>query len=495
VPEPEWVNKTVCIDTGCVFGGRLTALRYPERELVSVPAARIYYVPAKPFEPSPEAAAAGGVGAAADRPGDLLDIDDVLGKRQIQTRLYRSVTIREENAIAALEVMSRFAIDPRWLIYLPPTMAPSATSRREGLLEHPDEAFAEYRHDGIASVVCEEKHMGSRAVAVVCRDPTVAVRRFGIDEESGGVVYTRTGRPFFADAETTGAVLHRVRAAATGANLWERLGTDWLALDCELLPWSAKAEDLLRRQYAPVAASGEVALAGAERALGSGLERLQGVGSGDAVVSASTALEAIAERTRERAAMVDRFAAAYHQYAWPVTTVADLRLAPFQVLAGDGQAFSVRDHSWHLDLIGELCSAGEDMLLTTRHLTVDVTDPSSVEAAVAWWQDLTDTGGEGMVVKPMSPVATSGRGLVQPGIKVRGHEYLRIVYGPEYSAPGNLARLRERGLGHKRALALREYALGVEALERFTRGEPLYRVHECVFGVLALESEPVDPAL
>jgi protein phosphatase len=99
-----------------------------------------------------------------------------------------------------------------------------------------------------------------------------------------------------------------------------------------------------------------------------------------------------------------------------------------------------------------------------------------------------------MVVKPLAFIAR-GRGLLQPAVKCRGREYLRIIYGPEYSLPENLDRLRSRGLGHKRSLALREFALGVEALERFVRREPLRRVHECVFGVLALESEPVDPRL
>ena len=61
--------------------------------------------------------------------------------------------------------------------------------------------------------------------------------------------------------------------------------------------------------------------------------------------------------------------------------------------------------------------------------------------------------------------------------------------------PDNLARLRTRRLSAKRSLALREFALGIEALERFVRREPLYRIHECVFGILALESEPVDPRL
>jgi protein phosphatase len=76
-----------------------------------------------------------------------------------------------------------------------------------------------------------------------------------------------------------------------------------------------------------------------------------------------------------------------------------------------------------------------------------------------------------------------------------GPKYLRIIYGPDYTMPEHLERLRERGLGAKRGMALREFALGIEALERFVRREPLRRVHECVFAVLALESEPVDPRL
>jgi protein phosphatase len=126
---------------------------------------------------------------------------------------------------------------------------------------------------------------------------------------------------------------------------------------------------------------------------------------------------------------------------------------------------------------------------------VDVTDPDSEATGVAWWEQLTERGGEGMVVKPLDFVVRGPKGLAQPAVKCRGREYLRIIYGPEYSTPANLQRLRARGLAAKRGLALREFALGVEALERFARGEPLRRVHECVFGVLALESEPVDPRL
>jgi protein phosphatase len=108
---------------------------------------------------------------------------------------------------------------------------------------------------------------------------------------------------------------------------------------------------------------------------------------------------------------------------------------------------------------------------------------------------MTASGGEGMVVKPKSFVARGAKGLLQPALKVRGKQYLRIIYGPEYDAPEHIVRLRERGLGGKRNLALREFALGHEALGRFVARRPLRHVHECVFGVLALESEPIDPRL
>jgi protein phosphatase len=469
VAEPEWINNAINIDTGCVFGGRLTALRWPERELVSVPAERAYYAPAKPFLPAEE-----------DRPAFVLDVDDVAGKRIVQTRLARAVTVRGENAAAALELMSRFATDPRWLVYLPPTMAPTATSQRPDVLEHPDDAFAEYRSVGVPHVICEEKHMGSRAVVVVCRDADVARERFGVASGETGAIYTRTGRPFL-DADTE-AALSRVRGAIESAGLWDELGTGWLVLDCELLPWSAKAMELIKRQYAAVGSAARAGLSATiatlERAAQRGLD-----------VAAATAAQ------RSRLEHVDRYIDAYRRYVWPVTGVADLKLAPFHVLAAETGVFVDREHSWHLDRCDQLVAADPDWFARTDRRVVDVTDAGSMAAGAAWWEELTGTGGEGMVVKPMGFVARGRKGVVQPGIKCRGREYLRIVYGPEYADRSQIDRLRSRSLGRKRSLALREFGLGIEALERFVRRDPLYRVHECVFGVLALESEPVDPRL
>jgi len=480
VPEADWVNGTICIDTGCVFGGKLTALRWPERELVSVPAHRTYYEPAKPFLADGEQAPLAEDRAPSEP--DVLDIEDVLGRRGIETRLSGRVTIPEENAAAALEVMSRFAIDPRWLVYLPPTMSPVATSERPELLEHPAEAFAFYRREGVPAVVCEEKHMGSRAVAVVCRDADAAARRFGVGGGAEGAVFTRTGRAFFPSAAMRDEALAGLRGAVTGAGLWDELATDWLVLDCEILPWSLKAEDLLRNQYAAVGAAATQALAASVAVL-------------DAAAGRGVAVEELAKEHRDRLAMASAFVEAYRPYCWPVETVADVRVAPFQVLAAGGGVLLERDHTWHMAVADRLAAAAPGLVQATSNVVVDVTDQAAVDAATEWWEDLVGRGGEGMVVKPLQPVVRGSRGVVQPGVKVRGPEYLRIIYGPEYSAPANLERLRQRALGRKRSLAAREFALGVEALERLARREPLYRVHECVFGVLALESEPVDPRL
>ncbi|PZG45494.1 polynucleotide kinase-phosphatase [Spongiactinospora gelatinilytica] len=459
VPKTEWVNNTICLDTGCVFGGRLTALRYPLRELVSVPAERVWYEPVRPLD-----------GPGRRDPG-VLAIGDVTGTRYVESRYGGRIKIFEENSAAALEVMSRFAVDPRRLVYLPPTMAPGKTSARDGYLEHPDEVFAEFQAAGVGEVVCEEKHMGSRAIAVLARTPQAAAARFGVDDGSAGVVYTRTGRPFFSDPALMDELVTRLRADL--APLWETLG-DWVVLDCELLPWSAKAGGLIREQYASVGAAAGAALPEAVAALTAAAGRGLDVG---------TSLD----RVRRRHANAALFRDAYARYCGPVDGLSGVRLAPFHILACEGRVPAVEEpHAWHLAL---LARAESELIAPTRHMVVDLAAEESRAAATRWWTELTEAGGEGMVVKP----AFFPPGRVQPGVKVRGREYLRIVYGPDYTE--SLDLLRGRFLGRKRSLALREHALGLEALHRLAEGEPLWRVHEPVFAVLALETEPVDPRL
>jgi protein phosphatase len=394
----------------------------------------------------------------------------------------RHVTIREDQANAALEAMSRFAIDPKWLIYLPPTMSPTETSARPELLEHPADAFAYFRNQGVTDVVAEEKHMGSRAVVVLCQGAGIARSRFGVAGDSPGIVYTRTGRRFFEDTSVETAILDRLRAGMDQSGLWQDLSTDWVCLDAELLPWSAKAQELLRGQYAAVGAASTAALGETVAVL-------------EQASAAGVAVQAILDETRDRRVAAEAYVAAYRRYVWPVERLTDLKLAPFHILASERAVHADKDHHWHLAMLSRLAAADPDLVIATDYRTIDLTDAESESAGTTWWEGLTNEGGEGAVIKPRSFVAHGSRGLVQPAVKCRGREYLRIIYGPEYTQPQHLTRLRQRGVASKRSLALREFALGIEALERFVRREPLRRVHECVFGVLALESEPVDPRL
>jgi protein phosphatase len=319
-------------------------------------------------------------------------------------------------------------------------------------------------------------------VVIVCRDEAVAQRRFGVSGGEAGIVYTRTGRRFFDDPSLELALLGRLRAALDAAALWDALDTNWVCLDCELMPWSAKARTLITQQYAPVGVASRLALRHALAALSTTRDR-----GGD--------VDALLERYAPREQRAERYVAAYRRYCWDVESVSDLKLAPFHVLATEGEVHTGRDHHWHMETIHRLCAADPELLLATPLRTVDLGDETSRADAVQWWEELTARGGEGMVVKPLDFVVQGKRGIIQPALKCRGREYLRIIYGPEYDAPEHLERLRDRGVGAKRSLALREFALGIESLERFSAREPLRRVHECVFAVLALESEPIDPRL
>ncbi len=453
----EWVNNTLCLDTGCVFGGQLSALRYPERETVQVESREVYYEPARPLAPN-----------GAQRGDEELWLSDVVGRRTVESRYIGQVNIGAEYAAGALEVMSRFALHPKWLPYLPPTMSPVATSKLDGFLEHPAEAFSQYAEWGVGQVICEEKHMGSRAVVYLRPDD--------------GAVYTRTGRSFLSPALTE-QFLGRVRAAVDAAGLWAELGTDWLLLDAELLPWSAKASGMLREQYAPVGAAARLALPAAVAALQAGADR-------------GLEIDELLARTQARQANAEAYEQAWQRYVWPTEGLDGVQLAPFQVLAGAQGTYAERDHLWHLSIADRLVAADPELFRSTGRLVVDVADEASRASGIDWWLELTASGGEGMVVKPLANLSRTPKGsLVQPGLKVRGSEYLRIIYGPDYLMPENLDRLRDRNLGRKRSLALREYALGLESVARLVEGEPLWRVHEAVFAVLALESEPVDPRL
>ncbi len=477
--EVKSLNGTHCIDTGCVFGGKLTAYRWPEKEIVSVDALQEYYTPVKPLDTQKN-----------QNLGDLLTVGDFNKKMHLTTELFPAVNIHENNAAAALEIMSRFAADPHWLIYLPPTMSPCETSSLDNYLEHPLQAFEYYKTRRIKNIICEKKHMGSRAVLILCRNPETARKRFGITDNTRGIIYTRTGRRFFDKLEPETELLNRLDAVLLKSGFWEDFQTDWVCLDTELMPWSEKAQALIRSQYAPTGKAGEMSLSSAVQAL-TQLCQEHSISDTESEIRP----EDLLARYQARQQDMQHYRKAYREYCWTVHSTDDFRIAPFHILACEGRAFSQETHLWHMEMIKKYITGTDPVFMETPYICIDTSDEASIRKGVDWWLSLTAAGGEGMVVKPEFYIAKQNGTLLQPAVKCRGAEYLRIIYGAEYLEPEHLKRLKKRSLSRKRALALKEFALGMESLSRFVKNEPLYKIHECTFGVLALESEPVDPRL
>ena len=383
VPEPEWLNRTINIDTGCVFGGRLTALRYPERELVVGPGG----ARSTPSRRGPSCARRGQRAAAVARSSsidDVLDIDDVLGKRIIATRLHHNVTIREENATAALEVMSRFAANPKWLDL--PAADDVAVARRRsepGCSSTRREAFAYYprrracrRSSAKRSTWARARSSSSAATRRSAR------RRFGVDGEGDRAsCYTRTGRRFFDDAAAGGGA---ARADSCGARRPAGCGTSsrptGSCLDCELMPWSAKAQELLRSSTPPSAPRRAAALGEAVAALGGRLQR-----------AASTCARLLGALREPRGDCVERYVDAYRRYCWPVESLDDLKLAPFHLLATEGAVHVDKDHVWHMETLGEVCAAADAGILLRDALPGRRPHRRrrARRAASRWWEELT----------------------------------------------------------------------------------------------------------
>ena len=469
------MNNTVCLDGGCVFGGNLTALRYPEMEIVSTPAQEIYCNFGKP---------------PATRASDLLpNTQELLKRQRLETGFGLTVIRDEEKSIGALEIMGRFAADPRWLIYLPPTMSPCETSALSDYLEHPVEALAYYKNRGVKKVICQEKHMGSRAIAIICKDEQIAEKRFASSGGNGGIILTRTGRPFFTSSQKQicGGLLQKLRSALDGSSFWQDYNTDWVCLDCEIMPWSFKAQSLIASQYAPYGIAGVNGLRSSLAALENFASRGIATSSGEACELAN-----LKTRLQNSLSAVQAYNKVWKSYCQPVSGISDIKIAPFHILATEGKVWSDIAHDKQLEIIAN-SFGGYGGFIPTKNIIVDPSTQESAAEVIAFWKRLLAAGAEGMVVKPLDFIGQNGTKLLQPAIKCRGKEYLRIIYGAEYTK--NIEALKSRPLLAKRRRALKEFALGLEALERFIKGEPLYKIHECVFTILALETEPQDARL
>jgi SAM-dependent methyltransferase len=403
----------------------------------------------------------------ADSSDGGVSLDEVVGERTFQTRRGVAVHVWAEQAAAALEAVSRFSVDPRWLICLPaPELAAAAV---EGVGEHPEAALAFYRSRGVPSVAVEELHAGTRAVAVVCRDADAARRRFGVAAGETGAIYTASGQAFFATRAAEEGLLARLRGALDAGGLWEELRTEWIALEgvLEGMPVFREVNPRLRPPaalYLAVGAAERAMLEAEEAALA------RADASGDDVTE-------VRMRARERAASNRAYLDACRRAFHPVRSAGELRFAPCRILASREAVHADRDPCWHRERLAPACRAAPRTLSGTEQVVVDSADPTAGAEVAAWWNAIQARGGAGLTVRPRVPAEDGTR--LPPVLRCRGEHALRLAHGP-----GPLADLREAGEAADRSV--RAWALSLEALDRFTAGEPVARVHACVFAALAL---------
>ena len=465
-PQPLLVNHTLNIDQGVVFGGSLTAYRYPEKQFVSVKAKQDYAkVPDNPLKEWER--------TRLDPPNIMKFVDGY----SVLTENYGEIMIYDDGVKPALDDLSHYTRALEEIVYLPPTMSPTPkASRLEGYLEHPMEAFEYYQSNGVETMVVEKKHMGSRGILFLFKNKEVA--KDYIDRETVGTIYTRTGRAFFKkDLEEQ--MVSVLNEDLVKSGYFETHNTDFVLLDAEILPWNLKAKDLILNQYAHV---GEMALLDRSK-LKDSLQ--QAVESGKDVQRWLKEIESGIDNARV-------FNEVYQKYCWETEGIEGIQIAPFHTLAHSTETFFDKPHIWHMEKNKEFSGISR-LFMETEYRVVN--DEDSMKAAIEWWEEITEEGHEGFVVKPDAFITRHKGKLLQPAIKVRGRKYLHIIYGMDYLLPENLSRLKKRNPGKKQRNALKEFALGVEAVNRFVKRESLERVHECVLGVLALEAEPIDPRL
>ncbi|MFJ7935895.1 polynucleotide kinase-phosphatase [Sporosarcina sp. NPDC096371] len=465
-PQPLVINHTINIDQGVVFGGKLTAYRYPEKEFVSVTAMHDYSGvddnPLKEWE---------------EKRLDPPNIGKFINGYAVRTEQLGAVKIHQDIVKPAIDTISHYTVPIEQLLYIPPTMSPTpVTSSEPDYLEHPKEAIDYYRSHGIHTMIAEKKHMGSRAVLLLFKDVESAKKAVG--SETLGIIYTRTGRRFF-DKQTEVEIVLKLNEELMNKGYFEKYQTDFVLLDAEIMPWNLKAKELISGQYAHVAENAIIDRAKLKEKL-------------EIVTGADKDLNRWLEEVKRKFENAKTFKEVFQQYCWDTEGTKTIQIAPFHVLAHSNETFFNKMHTWHMAMNKEF--AADSSIFVSTEFRV-ISDEESEQETIAWWEGMTAEGHEGIVIKPETFIAFNKGKLLQAAIKVRGRRYLNIIYGMDYLAPDNLERLKKRNTGKKQKLALKEFALGVEGIQRFVNGESIERVHECVLATLALESDPVDPRL
>lgn len=462
--QPFKANRTINIDQGVVFGGELTALQFPELQFQTVKALANY----AGLEDNP-------ILEAKAKRFSPPNVSQFIDGFTVHTINDDQISVAQENVLAAMDTFSHSTLPLEQVVYIPPTMSPTPqTSKLDDYLEHPIEAFNYYKKNGVTKMIAEKKHMGSRAVIFIAKNNEIAKEM--INSDSLGYVATRTGRPFF-EAQQQQQMVKKIHEELVAKNYFEQFNTDFVLMDAEILPWNLKAHHLIDQQYETVA---ENALMDRHKMI----EKLRATDDVDVT-------DWLAEYT-DKYKNAARFDAVFKNYCWPTNELSGIQIAPFHILAHSSSTNFHQPHSWHMQM-NELLAKNSSLFIATEYRLIDGEDDE--QAVIDWWQEMTEVGHEGIILKPLDYQAYYKGKLLQPAIKVRGREYLRIIYGMDYTNEAILKKLKQRNPSRKMKNALLEFKLGIEGISRFVRSESNARIHECALATLALESDAIDPRL
>lgn len=462
-------NNTLNIDSGGYCGHFLTALRYPEMELVQEKVM-------KSFVPDEENPILQQQKKRFNPPSYTKFLEDFE-----VTTAHGKVFASKKYTKEALEFASTRMDRMEHAFYIPPTMSPTpTTSELADFLEHPKEAFEYYREKGVSHVVCQKKHMGSRAYITLYKTEEVAKEYTNI--KTLGKILSRNSAPFFKKdvEEKVVKQLHEDLQP-----YFEKNQTDFILLDCEIMPWNLKSAGLIRAQYG---LTSNVAIHTRELHI----QRLQEFQENRNVLVTEELQDA--EKKLDNA---KRFHKAFTYYCWDsdVHKLEGIQIAPFHVLAFSKGANFNKTNEWHMKQAQEL-STLSSLIVPTEYKLIDLDKEEEVEEATNWWLEMTKQGHEGMVMKPLDFLSyDENEELIQPAIKIRGREYLRIIYGMDYLEEENLGFHKTRSASKKMKNAIQEFTLSLESMTRFLQKDTVERVHEVIIAALSHANEPMDPRL
>lgn len=388
----------------------------------------------------------------------------------------RELHISARDVRSAIDAISFKLLPMNVLPFIPSTISPCRASELEDFLEHPIKAFEEYKKMGAKTLIGELKHMGSRATILAFESEDKAIHY--TNQPKTTIIYSRNGLPFFKGSDDE-FICDKIQHLLKSNNYYKKHNTGFVLMDVEILPWNAKGSGLLTNQYLPVLDSSK----SLNNKLLGNLEGIKG-------------LEHIVKEVNNNLINIDKYKEQLENYCWDAD-ITNIKIAPFHLLAHEGKTYFDKTHEWHLNHFNELIDIpSNDLFEKTPYVLVDLDDEDSIKKAVDFWLDVTAKGYEGVMFKTETFIEKNDEGeTILPMMKVRGKDYLRIIYGINYNDDKYIHQLRYRNVSKKRFLHYKQTALAVESVKLFANGESFDKWHDYVFANLCLGNVVTDHRL